>query len=94
MFEGLKADGFDDCVVGVGRQFNNDVVVYDQDRIIKKLADDFTEGCEDAHDRDSECDHYSEAEEYFEFNIVGGYVGVNTPVYIRLGSLDELIQEE
>jgi hypothetical protein len=94
MFEGLKADGFDDCVVGVGRQFNNDVVVYDQDRIIKKLADDFTEGCKDGHDRDSECDHHSEAEEYFEFNIVGGYVGANTPVYIRLGSLDELIQEE
>ena len=40
MFEGLKADGFDDCVVGVGRQFNHDVVVYDQDKIIKKLADD------------------------------------------------------
>ena len=94
MFEGLKADGFDDCVVGIGRQFNHDVVVYDQDKIIKKLADDFTGDCEYTHDRESDCDHYSEAEEYFEFNIVGGYVGVNTPVYIRLGSLDELIHEE
>ena len=90
MFEGLKADGFDDCVVGVGRQFNNDVVVYDQDKIIQKLAIEFTENCDDQ----GKCDHYSEAEEYFEFNIVGAYVGVNTPVYIRLGSLDELIHEE
>jgi hypothetical protein len=94
MFEGLKADGFDDCVVGVGRQFNHDVVVYDQDKIIKKLAEEFAENCEDALVEDSDCDHYSEAQEYFEFNIVGGYVGVNTPVYIRLGSLDELIHEE
>lgn len=91
MFEGLKADGFDDCVVGIGRQFNNDVVVYDQDKIIQKLADGFDDSCEEHGD---DCDHYSEAEEYFEFNIVGAYVGVNTPVYIRLGGLDELIHEE
>jgi len=90
MFEGLKADGFDDCVVGIGRQFNHDVVVYDQDKIIQKLAIEFTDNCNDQ----DECDHYSEAEEYFEFNIVGGYVGVNTPVFIRLGSLDDLIHEE
>ena len=94
MFEGLKANGFDDCVVGIGRQFNRDVVVYDQDKVIQKLASEFTEYCEYNHDEGYECDHYSEAEEYFEFNMVGGYVGVNTPVYIRLGSLDELIHEE
>jgi hypothetical protein len=94
MFEGLKANGFDDCVVGIGRQFNYHVVVYNQDKVIQKLADEFTGYCEDPHGEDTECDHYSEAEEYFEFNIVGGYVGVNTPVYIRIGGLDELIHEE
>lgn len=91
MFEGLKADGFDDCVVGIGRQFNTDVVVYNQDKIIKKLAKEFASSCHEASD---ECDHESEAEEYFEFNIAGAYVGKHTPVYIRVGKLDELLSEE
>ena len=82
MFEGLTTDGFDDCIIGIGRQFNIDLVVYDQDKIIKKLAKEFASSCKNCSD---ECDHNLQAEEYFNFNIIGAYVGVNTPVYIVVG---------
>jgi hypothetical protein len=83
MSKALTADGFDDCIIGIGRQFNIDLVVYDQDKIIKKLAKDYTSSCKDCSD---ECDHYLQAEEYFDANIIGAYVGVNTPVYIVVGN--------
>ena len=95
MFEGLTADGFDDCVVGIGQQFNTDVVVYNRDKIIKKLAKEFKASAKESFPFDGEKrDFYLEAEEYFDFNIAGAYVGVNTPVYIRLGKLDDLLSEE
>lgn len=95
MFEGLKADGFDDCVVGIGRQFNTDVIVYNRDKIIKKLAKEFKASAKESFPFDGEeRDFYLEAEEYFESNIARAYVGKHTPVYIRVGKLDELLSEE
>lgn len=68
--EALKADGFDDCVIGIASRCGTpDVIAYDVEKIILKLMLDGME-------RD-------EAEEYFEFNIVGAYVGEYTPVFIR-----------
>jgi len=78
--EALTADGFDEAIIGLGRQFNNEVVVYDEDKCLKILMD------RDGMD-------YDEAQEFFEFNVVGAYVGEHTPIYVRIGKLEDLIIE-
>ena len=68
--EALLMDGYDDCIVGVCTQFGRPAVVaYSRDKVIQKLMDD---GCGDYH----------EAEEYFEFNQQGAWLGEHTPVFI------------
>jgi len=66
----LVADGFDEAIVGIGRQFNNTMVVYDEQKCLEILM---------------ERDHMSreEAEEFFEFNVAGAWVGESTPVFLR-----------
>jgi hypothetical protein len=48
-------------------------VIYDEDKCIQILME-----------RDGMTDE--EAIEFFEFNVVGAYVGDHTPIYVRLGS--------
>jgi len=70
----LKADGFDDCILGVseGAALGNleepELLVYSSSKIIEKLAKDMTQ---------------EEAEEYFDFNILGAYMGAGTPIFVR-----------
>jgi len=73
MSETLVADGFDEAIIGIGRQFNKNLVIYDEDKCIKILME-----------RDGMTDE--EAIEFFEFNVVGAYVGEYTPIYVRLGT--------
>jgi len=66
----LKADGYDDCIIGFTQQAGRpSVLAYDTNKIITKLMSD-------GMDRD-------EAWEFFEFNIAGAYVGEYTPVFIN-----------
>ena len=70
-FEGaLKATGFEEALIGFGYQFNKTLAVYDRDKCINILI---------ATGMD-----YEEAVEYFEFDVVGSYVGETTPVFITL----------
>lgn len=64
--EALKADGFDDCVIGVDM---TGCIVYDADRMIRKIMKEIKSD-------------YDTAREYFEYNIAGAYVGDFTPIYI------------
>ena len=65
--EGLVMNGYDDCVVGVLERYGMEpIVLYDKDKVIKKLMDD---GCET----------YEEAVEFYEFNQLGGWHGEKTP---------------
>jgi hypothetical protein len=73
MSETLVADGFDEAIIGIGRQFNKNLVIYDEDKCIQILME-----------RDGMTDE--EAIEFFEFNVVGAYVGEYTPIYVRLGT--------
>ena len=73
----LFADGFDDALVGVGQQFNNVIAVYDYERCIEILVDD-------NHDMSDE-----EAREYFEYNVIGAYVGERTPIFITRYSKED-----
>jgi hypothetical protein len=69
-YEGLLfADGFDEAIIGVAERIGMEpVVAYDIDKIIEILSRDMTE---------------EEAIEYFDFNIIGAYVGERTPIYIN-----------
>jgi|TARA_R110000824_G_scaffold57822_1_gene157100 hypothetical protein len=78
--EALLADGFDEAVIGVCERFGMDIVVaYDRDKCIEILIDDFLRNQEED---DTEEDLYLMAEEYFEYNVIGAYVGETTPVFI------------
>jgi hypothetical protein len=64
----LFADGFDDAILGVAERVGMEAVVaYSTPKIIEILSRDMTE---------------EEAVEYFEFNILGAYVGERTPVFV------------
>ena len=64
------ANGFDDAIAGIIRQFNQpDKVVYDYGKCVEILEkrDDMT---------------HEDAVEFMEFNVVGAYVGEDTPAWM------------
>jgi hypothetical protein len=61
------ATGYEDAFVGIATQFNRVFAVYDRAKCIDILAKDMS---------------YDEAEEYFQFNVEGAYVGESTPAFI------------
>ena len=66
----LRADGFNEAIIGTGRRCGQpDIVAYDIDRCIGILMED---GIPE-----------DEAREYFEFNVVGAWVGDETPIFIQ-----------
>lgn len=67
----LLADGFSEALIGMGNRFTYDVAVYDYTKCIEILAREMPE---------------DEAVEYFEFNVVGAYMGEHTPVFVTVGS--------
>lgn len=68
--EFLIADGLDDAFIGVGHAFNQALVCYDVEKVIRILR-------KDGMSRE-------DAQEYFDFNIAGAYMGENTPVFIEV----------
>tara|TARA_R110000765_G_scaffold39696_1_gene86186 strand:- start:344 stop:604 length:261 start_codon:yes stop_codon:yes gene_type:complete len=81
----LKADGFDDAVVGVGTRCGcEDVLVYDYDKCVEILvSNNDDEGL-------SEEEAYDEAYDHMEFNVCGSYVGEGTPLFLRPSTLKEI----
>ena len=68
----LFADGYDDAIVGITNRFGQEsVVLYDRSRILETLVtqDGMT---------------YEEALEFFDFNIIGAWMGDRTPAYADL----------
>lgn len=79
----MLADGFEDAFIGIGQQYNRHFAIYDRQQCIEILME---------RDGMSEDD----AEEYFEFNVVGAWVGHGTPVFVRrmvIEEADEIIDE-
>ena len=62
---------YDHCMVGIGYRFNaGPLAVYDIERVLQVLEKDgMTE---------------EEAIEWYEYNIIGGWVGDGTPIFINL----------
>lgn len=65
----LLADGLEDCFVGIARIFDKQVAVYDLEKVLAHLQ---SQGMTE-----------DEAQEYFDYNIVGSYVGEQTPAFLR-----------
>ena len=65
----LLADGFEEALVGFGFHFNAAVAVYDYHRCLAVLQQ------RDGMSPD-------EAQEFFEFNVVGAWMGPHTPVFM------------
>ena len=80
MFEGLlylSEPEFDEAIVGVADRIGMPtVVVYDSSKVIDILCE------RDGMDRE-------QATEFYEFNILGAYVGERTPMHMTL--LDDLM---
>lgn len=69
--EMLFADGFDDALIGVGQRADGlSLAMYNANKCIEILMED---GMTD-----------EEAQEYFEFNVLGSYMGENTPMFCYL----------
>lgn len=68
-----SADGFDDCIVGIASRYGmTPVLAYSRAACIKKLmADGMPE---------------EEADEFFEFNVLGAWVGDGTPIFVDMES--------
>ena len=71
---GLTADGFDEAIIGISERFGRSpIVAYDRDKCIDILVE------RDGMD-------YEEAEEFFNFNTIGSWMGEETPEFITLYS--------
>jgi hypothetical protein len=68
--DALLCDGFDDAIIGMAERINlGPVVAYSVDKIIDIMIQ-----------RDGMT--YGEAMEYFDYNILGSWMGDNTPIFI------------
>ena len=67
-------DGFDDALIGIGQRFNSYFLVYDRAKVLRALL---RQGMTE-----------EEALEWFEFNVVGGWVGEATPCFVMTGEDD------
>ena len=70
--DAVLVDGFDDCIIGIGHRIGMPpLIIYDKWKILHKLVTVFNVP-ED------------EAEEHFEYNIVGQYAGDATPIFTEV----------
>jgi len=70
--EAMMADGFDDAIMGMCIQFGAEpLVAYNYEKCLEILIE---------RDRITR----TEAIDFMEFNVMGAYVGLNTPVFIML----------
>ena len=66
----LIMDGYDDCAIGVLERFGMEpIVLYDKEKVINKLVE-------------NGCDDHEGANEFYEFNQLGGWHGDLTPGFL------------
>ena len=74
--DALFADGFDEAIIGISERFGRvPIVAYDRGFCISILME------RDGMD-------YEEAVEFFDFNVIGAWVGEGTPEFITLYNED------
>jgi hypothetical protein len=68
--EALVCDGFDEAIIGMAERINlGPVVAYDVEKILQIMVE-----------RDGMT--YEEAQEFFDYNIIGAWMGEFTPIFI------------
>ena len=73
--EAVLMDGFDDCIIGVLERFGMDsIVLYDKQKVIEKLMAPLA-GFPVTEE---------EALEYYEYNMLGSWIGERTPGFVIL----------
>ena len=66
--DAMRMDDYDDCVAGIAVGFKGSCLIYDMRKIINKMKKDgMTE---------------DEAWEYFDYNVLGAWVGDYTPMFL------------
>ena len=70
----LKADGFDEAIIGVVERLGTQAICYDTEKVIEILMRDMSE---------------EEAWEYFQYNIAGAWVGEHTPFFLTRDSFEK-----
>jgi hypothetical protein len=79
LFGDADGDPYDEGFIGIGfQQHRGPVAVYDRDKCIDALADEF------ASNPTEDSDPYEDAVEWFSYNTEGSWVGDNTPVILRM----------
>ena len=77
----IMLDGFEDCIIGVVEEFGNGRrLLYSKSKILNKL-------CE----RDLMT--MSEAEEFYDYNILGLYAGEQNAVFLDVKIIPEVLNE-
>lgn len=67
----LSEPEFDEAIIGVAKRFGQaDVIAYDSNKVYEILA------------KMLDTEDWTVVFEYFEFNIIGAYVGERTPVFV------------
>jgi len=68
--EGDERDRFEPAIIGIAHRFGmQPIVAYDYRKVIEVFAEDM---------------EYEEAVEYFDFNVIGAWVGEGTPIFIEV----------
>ena len=74
----MSMDGYEDCIVGIVEQFGRPpILCYNKILVMQKMIDDGSSP--------------EEAEEYFDYNQIGAYVGESTPCFLTPMSLGDLL---
>jgi len=78
----LKADGYNAAIMGIVQRCGQEpVILYDTDKVLEILV--YSDGMT-----------YDEAVEFFEFNVLGAWVGEETPAFYSKASLEDLQEED
>ena len=63
-------NGYEEAIIGLAHRFGMETsVAYDYDKDLEILSQDMS---------------YEDAVEYFDFNVIGGWVGETTPLFIKV----------
>ncbi len=73
----LLADGYEGAFLGVGRRNGFEYAIYDEEKCLEILM----------HRDGMSMD---EAVDFFEYNTIGAWVGDDTPIFVKMQSLDEV----
>lgn len=65
----LLADGLEEAFIGIGYQFNTPIAIYSKKKAIQCFMD---QGMDEEG-----------AYEYFDYNVIGSYVGEQTPIFLE-----------